>query len=63
VNTIALPCDVTRISLSGVCPSSVSTSVALTTAASDPDADALVYSYTVNAGRINRSGRQSQLEP
>lgn len=56
VTTIMLPCEVTRISLSGVCPSSVSTSVALTTAASDPDADALVYSYTVNAGRITGQG-------
>lgn len=56
VTTITLPCEVARVSLSGVCPHSVSTSVALTTAASDPDADALLYSYTVNAGRIMGEG-------
>lgn len=54
--TITLPCQPGFHSSSGACPANVSTSVALTTTASDPDGDTLLYSYTVTGGRITGEG-------
>ena len=54
--TITLPCQPGFHSTSGACPASVSTNVSLTTTASDPDGDTLLYSYTVTGGRISGEG-------
>jgi hypothetical protein len=56
VTTVTLPCAPGFHSSSGACPASVSTTVALTTTASDPDGDTLLYSYTVTGGRITGEG-------
>src|SRR6185436_15015832 len=54
--TITLPCQPGFHSKSGSCPAGVSTTVSLTTTASDPDGDTLLYSYTVTGGRITGEG-------
>jgi hypothetical protein len=54
--TITLPCPPGTHSSSGACPAGVSTNVSLTTTASDPDGDTLLYSYTVTGGRITGEG-------
>jgi hypothetical protein len=54
VSTITLPCPAGMHS--GTCPTSASTGVSLTTTASDPDGDTLLYSYTVTGGRITGEG-------
>jgi hypothetical protein len=54
--TITLPCPPDRHSSSGSCPTSATGSVSLTTTASDPDGDTLLYSYTVTGGRITGEG-------
>jgi len=54
--TITLPCQPGFRSSSGACPASVSTSVQLTTTATDPDGDTLLYSYTVTGGRVTGEG-------
>jgi PKD-like domain len=56
VTTVTLPCAPGFHSASGACPASVSTNVGLTTTASDPDGDTLLYSYTVTGGRITGEG-------
>jgi hypothetical protein len=56
VTTITLPCQPGFHSQSGGCPASVSTSISLTTTASDPDGDTLLYTYTVTGGRITGEG-------
>jgi hypothetical protein len=54
--TVTLPCGPDQHSQSGACPATVSTTVGLTTTASDPDGDTLLYSYTVTGGRITGEG-------
>jgi len=54
--TITLPCQPGYHSQSGGCPANASTSVNLTTTASDPDGDTLLYSYSVTGGRITGDG-------
>jgi len=54
--TITLPCGPDQHSASGACPTTASTSVGLTTTASDPDGDTLLYTYTVTGGRITGDG-------
>jgi len=56
VSTITLPCPPNFHSKSGACPTTASTSVSLTTTASDPDGDTLLYSYTVTGGRVTGEG-------
>jgi hypothetical protein len=56
VTTVTLPCQPGFHSSSGACPATVSTTVALTTTASDPDGDTLLYSYTVTGGRVTGEG-------
>ncbi len=52
--TITLPC--TGAATSNTCTPSVSQSVQLTASATDPDYDALLYTYTTTAGRIIGEG-------
>jgi hypothetical protein len=54
--TITLPCPPDQKSSSGSCPTTVTSSVSLTTTASDPDGDTLLYSYNVTGGRISGDG-------
>jgi len=54
--TITLPCGPDQHSASGACPASANTTVGLTTTASDPDGDTLLYTYTVTGGRITGEG-------
>jgi len=56
VTTITLPCQPGFHSSSGACPASASTSVNLTTTASDPDGDTLLYTYSVTGGRVTGDG-------
>jgi hypothetical protein len=52
---ILLPCREGYHSTSNQCPAP-NTSVGLTTSASDPDGDTLLYTYTVTGGRITGEG-------
>ncbi|HYX27908.1 MAG TPA: hypothetical protein VE863_05030, partial [Pyrinomonadaceae bacterium] len=52
--TITLPCPPDTVSES--CTPSSSSSVTLTTSATDPDGDTLLYSYNVTGGRITGEG-------
>ncbi len=54
-STITLPCPPDTHS-SGACATASSTTVGLTTAATDPDGDTLLYTYTVTGGRISGEG-------
>lgn len=54
--TITMPCQPGYHSTSGSCPATANTTVGLTTTASDPDGDTLLYSYTVTGGRITGEG-------
>ncbi len=54
--TVTLPCGPGFHSLSGACPTTLNGTVGLTTTASDPDGDTLLYSYTVTGGRITGEG-------
>jgi hypothetical protein len=56
ITTITLPCSVSMVSQSGTCPANVTTAVQLKTIATDPELDALVYKYSVDAGRIDGEG-------
>src|SRR5207244_3716082 len=56
VTTVTLPCRDGYHSSSGSCPTSATASVQLTTTASDPDGDTLLYSYTVTGGRVTGEG-------
>ena len=53
-STITLPCP--PGTKSDTCPSGATGSVNLTTTASDPDGDTLLYSYTVTGGRVSGEG-------
>jgi hypothetical protein len=53
--TITLPCPPGTHG-SGACASGASSTVGLTTTASDPDGDTLLYTYTVTGGRITGDG-------
>ncbi len=55
-STITLPCPPDMHSSGGSCPTSASTSVQLTTTASDPDGDTLLYTYSVTGGRVTGDG-------
>lgn len=55
-STITLPCPPGTHSTSGRCPAGASTTVGLTTTASDPDGDTLLYTYTVTGGRVTGDG-------
>jgi hypothetical protein len=54
VATITLPCP--PETTSSTCPTAASTTVGLTTTASDPDGDTLLYTYTVTGGRVTGEG-------
>jgi hypothetical protein len=54
--TITMPCPPDFHSSSGACPATANTTVGLTTTASDPDGDTLLYTYTVTGGRITGEG-------
>src|SRR6266550_1015186 len=54
--TITMPCPPDTHSSSGSCPATINTTVGLTTTASDPDGDTLLYTYTVTGGRITGEG-------
>ena len=54
--TITMPCPPDFHSSSGSCPATANTTVGLTTTASDPDGDTLLYTYTVTGGRITGEG-------
>ena len=54
VATITLPCP--PETTSSTCPTTASTTVGLTTTASDPDGDTLLYTYTVTGGRVTGEG-------
>ena len=54
--TITLPCPPDTHSSGGACPAAATSSVNLTTTASDPDGDTLLYSYTVTGGRVTGEG-------
>jgi hypothetical protein len=54
--TITMPCRPGTHSTSGSCPATANTTVGLTTTASDPDGDTLLYTYTVTGGRITGEG-------
>ena len=56
VTTITLPCRPGFHSRSGSCPAAATSSVSLTTTASDPDGDTLLYSYNVTGGRVSGDG-------
>jgi len=52
--TVTLPCPPGQTS--GTCPTTADASLGLTTTASDPDGDTLLYSYTVTGGRVTGEG-------
>ena len=52
--TITLPCREGYTSSN--CPTTANTGVTLTTTASDPDGDTLLYTYTVTGGKISGDG-------
>jgi hypothetical protein len=54
--TVTMPCAPGFHSSSGSCPTTANTTVGLTTTASDPDGDTLLYTYTVTGGRITGEG-------
>ncbi|MFN2577392.1 MAG: hypothetical protein ABR607_06840 [Pyrinomonadaceae bacterium] len=54
MSTITLPCPPGTRSES--CPATASSGVQLTTTATDPDGDTLLYTYTVTGGRITGDG-------
>jgi hypothetical protein len=54
--TITLPCAPGYHSKAGSCPANANTTVGLTTTASDPDGDTLLYSYTVTGGKVTGEG-------
>jgi hypothetical protein len=56
VTTITLPCPPDTHSSSGSCGVAANSTVGLTTTASDPDGDTLLYTYTVTGGRITGEG-------
>ncbi len=55
-STITMPCREGYHSSSGACPTTATTSVGLTTTATDPDGDTLLYTYSTTGGRITGEG-------
>ncbi|HZI49258.1 MAG TPA: hypothetical protein VFD75_15795, partial [Pyrinomonadaceae bacterium] len=55
-STITLPCQEGYHSSSNACPATVTNSVGLTTTATDPDGDTLLYTYSVTGGRVTGEG-------
>lgn len=55
-STITVPCPPGQHSASGACPTTATTSVGLTTTATDPDGDTLLYTYSTTGGRITGDG-------
>jgi hypothetical protein len=55
-STITVPCPPGQVSASGACPTTETTSVGLTTTATDPDGDTLLYTYSTTGGRITGDG-------
>ena len=53
-SSITLPCPPGQVS--DTCPTTPTTSVGLTTTATDPDGDTLLYTYSVTGGRITGDG-------
>jgi hypothetical protein len=53
-STITMPCPPNTSSAS--CPTAATTSVGLTTTATDPDGDTLLYTYSTTGGRISGEG-------
>ena len=53
-STVTLPCPPGTTSTT--CPTTANASLGLTTTASDPDGDTLLYSYTVTGGRVTGEG-------
>ena len=53
--TVIIPCP-PGFHSSGACAAGASSTVGLTTTASDPDGDTLLYTYTVTGGRITGEG-------
>jgi len=53
-STITMPCPPGMVS--DTCPTTATTSVGLTTTASDPDGDTLLYTYSTTGGRITGDG-------
>jgi hypothetical protein len=54
--SITMPCAPGTHSSSGSCPATANTTVGLTTTASDPDGDTLLYTYTVTGGKVTGEG-------
>ena len=55
-SSITVPCPPGQVSASGSCPTTQATSVGLTTTATDPDGDTLLYTYSVTGGTIRGDG-------
>src|SRR5262249_38935185 len=55
-STITVPCREGYHSASNACPTTATNSVGLTTTASDPDGDTLLYTYSTTGGRITGDG-------
>ena len=55
-SSITVPCAPGTHSASGACPTTATTSVGLTTTATDPDGDTLLYTYSVTGGTIRGDG-------
>jgi hypothetical protein len=55
-STVTLPCPPETKSESGQCPTTATNSVGLTVAATDPDGDTLLYTYSTTGGRITGEG-------
>jgi hypothetical protein len=55
-STITMPCPEGTHSSSGACPTTATSSVGLTTTATDPDGDTLLYTYSTTGGRITGEG-------
>jgi hypothetical protein len=53
-STVTLPCVPPQTS--ATCPTTANTSLTLTTAATDPDGDTLLYTYSTTGGRITGDG-------
>ncbi|HKP38977.1 MAG TPA: hypothetical protein VJT71_19115 [Pyrinomonadaceae bacterium] len=54
--TVTLPCQPGYHSSSGSCPTAATGTVGITTTASDPDGDTLLYTYSTTGGRITGDG-------
>lgn len=55
-STVTVPCQPGYHSASGACPTTATSSVGLTTTATDPDGDTLLYTYSTTGGTIRGDG-------